>query len=240
MTDRDGSPPERPSDDVGFTDATVAELTDLVAEYVEEGAARSGSGIGIRPDDLHVDANGLVVTVRLGEEVLLEHSFEPESWERVGDSEDSDPPDDVQVDPREVATTLSERLLDEVDLEARLVERRRERLADLLVEPAESGIRSRLAAAAPDVDWDLSVDVVELPYEYRHGDPEWVYETGYPPFGLAVTCFDPDAEVVVEVEPGSAGVAPPGDASATSGAAAAVEPLVDEAVDRLREAVGDG
>lgn len=253
MTNPDDGAHERPADELA---ATADELADLVTEHVAEGLARSNSAAGLSPRELSVDVDGLVVTVSLGDEALLQHSFALESWETVDSHDpafapdDSDGSDRSRLDPEEAAVTLAERVLDEVDVETRLVERRRERLAAAVVEEATARIRSRLATAAPDVDWDLSVDVVALPHEYRHGDPEWVYETGYPPYGLEVVSFDPDAAVVVEVED-EPPVGEPIDETASGveseetvgvdGASPVdVEPLVEAAVDRLLEAVGDG
>lgn len=175
-----------------ITDAMLEEMADRVAEYLANGVLGPDSALGIYPHDLELEADDLVVSARLGDEVLLEHSFEPESWERIDT-------DDPGFDHESMAEELSLEIYDRVDLKQRLVERRLERLADLLLDGAEAEIQSRLEDAVPEIDWDVTVDVVELPYDYQHGDPDWVYEQGYPPYGFEVLSWDPDAETVVEI-----------------------------------------
>lgn len=216
MTDNNDQNSEDPWEDWEMTDAMLEEAADRLVRYVEEGTGGPGSGTGIHPRDLELEADGLVVSVRLGGEELAEHSFEPEPWEEYE-------PDDPGPDAEDIAYTLAETLFVECDIKERLVEDERERLADLVLEEAEAEIPARLAEADPHRDWDLSVDVVELSYDYHHGDPDWVYEMGYPPFGLEVRSWDPDVEVVVEIE-----YEPPD-----------VERLIDRAVDELLEAVDD-
>lgn len=200
-----------------ITDAMLEELADRVREGLYHGVLGPDSGIGITPHDLVLEADGRVVTARLGDEVLLEHSFEPESRETID-------PDDPGSDLVSMAEEIALEIYDRVDLKRLLAERRRDRLAGLVVDEAEAELPPRLEAAAPEIDWDVTVEVVELPYEYHHGDPDWVYEWGYPPYGLEVRSRNPDAEVVVEI------IAETPEAGR----------LIDEAVDRLLEAVDDG
>lgn len=206
-----------PIESGGFDDTQLAALADRVREDLARGIRGPESAVSVPLDELMLKADDLVVTVSLGDDVLLEHSFEPEAWETLDD-------DDPRFDPESMAEELSLEIYDRVDLKQRLVERRLEQLADLLLDEAEVEIQSRLEDAVPEIDWDVTVEVVELPYDYQHGDPDWVYEQGYPPYGLEVLSWDPDAEVVVEIV---AEVPDP-------------EPLIDEAVARLLEAVDDG
>lgn len=203
MTD-DNPNREEPQDVQEIPRATLEEAADILRDHVDDET-------GIRPNDLQLVANGPVVSARLYETVLAEHSFEPESWE--WEANDS---------PRPTAQAILVALdVDTDDLQETLVERRRDRLADVILEEAEAEIQTRIAAAAPAVDWDLSLDVVELAYDYHHGDPPWVYERGYPPFGLEVLSWNRDIEIVVEIEHD-----PPN-----------VDRLVDRAVTELLEAV---
>lgn len=206
----------KPWEDWEITDSMLEDATDWLVRYIDEGPEGPGSGTGIAPRDVELEADDLVVSVWLGGEELAERSFEPEPWEEYG-------PDEPGPDAEHIAYTLLGELFAEYDLEERLVEDERERLADLVVEEAETAILARLQEADPDRDWDLSLEVVERSHDYHHGDPEWVYEQGYPPFGLEVRSWDPDAETVVEIE-----YEPPD-----------VDRLVDDAVDELLETVGD-
>lgn len=213
MSDGSGDPLA----DGEFDGSVLRDLTDRVREALDRGVRGPESAIGIYPDELVLEADGLVVTARLGDEVLVEHSVEPAAWEAVE-------PDDPGFDPAHLAAALSLEIADRVDLRQRLVDRRRDRLAARLVDGAEEEVAARLEDAAPDLDWDVTVEVVEFPFEYHHGDPEWVTEQGYPPFGLEVMSWDPDVEVVVAIE----------------GDPPDVDRLVDEAVERLLEEVDGG
>lgn len=134
---------------------------------------------GIPPRDLAVDARGETIRVRVGGRTVAERSG-------------------AAGNPAALAETLHASLPD--DLRERLVDLERARLSGLVADPVLEAVRAALARSRPGEEWDVSVDVVELPYAYRHGDPEDAQEEGYPPFAVEARSWDPDAAVTVEIE----------------------------------------
>lgn len=197
-----------------FRSAEAPRIDDAVLEDAAETLAWSiGEETGIRPDGLTVAVDGPRLEAWLDGETLAELRCTRAEGEEL-----------AAEGPDRVAEALFTRLPD--GLADRLVEIERERLSARLAGAVEERVRSGLAGdgSAAEGELDVSVEVVELPRPGRHGDPEEAGGRGHPPFGVSVRSWDPDAEVVVEID-----VEPPD-----------VERLAREAVDGLREALEGG
>lgn len=81
-------------------------------------------------------------------------------------------------------------------LSDRLVDIERDHLRSSALPDVEAAFASRLEAAGEPLD-DVEPDVVDVGYEYHHGEPQAAQETGYPSFGLEAWWPGPDRRVVV-------------------------------------------